>query len=53
MRVGIDFDNTIVNYEQIFVAAAQARGWITRGFRGRKRELRDTVRLLADGETKW
>jgi hypothetical protein len=53
MRVGIDFDNTIANYEQIFVAAAQARGWITRGFRGSKRELRDAVRLLTDGETKW
>jgi hypothetical protein len=53
MRVGIDFDNTIANYEQIFVTAAQTRGWITRGFQGSKRELRDTVRLLADGETKW
>lgn len=53
MRVGIDFDNTIANYDLIFVAAAQAQGWIARGFRGNKRELRDVVRLLANGEIKW
>lgn len=53
MRLGIDFDNTIANYELIFVAAAQARGWIAPAFRGSKRELRDAVRRLADGETKW
>jgi hypothetical protein len=53
MRVGIDFDNTIAGYDRVFVAAAQARGWVAADFRGSKRELRDTVRLLPDGEIKW
>ena len=48
MRVGIDFDNTIAGYDHVFVAAAQARGWVAADFYGTKRELRDTVRLLAD-----
>ncbi len=42
MRVGIDFDNTIAGYDRVFVAAAQARGWVAADFRGSKRELRDT-----------
>jgi Phosphotransferase enzyme family len=53
MRVGIDFDNTIVNYDDIFVTSAKTRGWVPVDFHGTKRELRDTVRLLPDGEIKW
>jgi hypothetical protein len=53
MRVGIDFDNTIAGYDRVFIAATQARGWVAADFCGSKRELRDSVRLLPDGEIKW
>jgi aminoglycoside phosphotransferase (APT) family kinase protein len=53
MPLGIDFDNTIVSYDRIFVEAARARGWVADDFRGSKKQLRDAVRLLQDGEIKW
>jgi hypothetical protein len=53
MRVGIDFDNTIAKYDRIFIEAAKAYGWVATDFQGTKREVRDQVRLLADGEVKW
>lgn len=53
MPVGLDFDNTIVRYDRVFADAARARGWVARDFRGTKKQLRDTVRLLPDGETRW
>ena len=53
MPVGIDFDNTIVRYDRVFAEAARARGWVTTDFCGSKKQLRDAVRLLPDGETKW
>src|SRR5262249_43768514 len=53
MRVGIDFDNTIAGYDRLFVTAARERNWVAADFCGTKRELRDAVRLLPDGEIKW
>ena len=53
MPVGIDFDNTIVRYDHVFAEAARSRGWVAEDFRGTKKQLRDTVRLLDDGEIKW
>lgn len=53
MPVGIDFDNTIVMYDHVFAGAARSRGWVAKDFRGSKKQLRDAVRLLQDGETKW
>jgi hypothetical protein len=53
MPLGIDFDNTIVSYGRIFIEAARARGWVARDFGGSKKQLRDVVRLLEDGEVKW
>ncbi|MDE2330580.1 MAG: hypothetical protein KGK16_07360 [Bradyrhizobium sp.] len=53
MRIGIDFDNTIARYDDVFVEAARGRSWVASGFRGTKKQLRDTVRKLDDGEIKW
>jgi hypothetical protein len=53
MPVGIDFDNTIVSYDRVFADAGRARGWVAKDFRGSKKQLRDAVRLLDDGEVKW
>ena len=53
MRIGIDFDNTIVSYDHVFAAEAKARGLIPADFTGTKTEIRDHIRNLDDGETEW
>jgi hypothetical protein len=53
MRIGIDFDNTLADYDQVFVAAARERGLIDGNFIGSKREIRDHIRLLPNGEIAW
>jgi hypothetical protein len=53
MRIGIDFDNTLIDYDRVFVAAARERGLIAAGFVGTKRAVRDAIRLLPDGEVVW
>jgi hypothetical protein len=53
MRIGIDFDNTLVDYDHVFRDAAKRQGLVDQAFQGSKRELRDNIRLLADGELAW
>ena len=53
LRIGIDFDNTIVCYDEVFVRAAKAEGLIPQDFRGGKASVRDFIRGLSGGEEKW
>ena len=53
IRIGIDFDNTLVDYSQVFLAAAKQRGLIGPAFDGSKRAVRDSIRSLPDGELTW
>lgn len=53
MRIGVDFDNTLINYDRVFLDAARGRGLVPRGFEGSKRAVRDAIRLLPDGELAW
>jgi hypothetical protein len=53
LRIGIDFDNTIVSYDQVFCTTAKSCGLIDPGFFGRKQAVRDAIRLLPDGEISW
>jgi hypothetical protein len=53
LRIGIDFDNTIVAYDQVFCAAAKRSGLIDADFVGGKQAVRDCIRLLPDGELTW
>jgi hypothetical protein len=52
-RIGIDFDNTIVCYDEVFVRTAKAERLIPQDFRGGKAIVRDFIRRLSDGEEKW
>ncbi|HEX4504292.1 MAG TPA: hypothetical protein VH722_01070 [Alphaproteobacteria bacterium] len=52
-RIGIDFDNTIICYDAVFLSAAIARGLVPGDFTGGKRAVRDAIRLLSDGELTW
>ena len=53
LRVGIDFDNTIVTYDEVFCAMARRSGLIDPAFVGGKQAVRDAIRLLPDGELAW
>ena len=51
MRIGLDFDNTLVGYDHLFAEEAAAQGLVD--VRGGKRTLRDGLRALPDGERRW
>lgn len=55
LRIGIDLDNTLINYDRLFHATAVARDLIPPDFTGTKRDVRDHVRLIpsGDGEIEW
>jgi hypothetical protein len=53
MRIGIDFDNTLIDYDDVFRCEAQARGLVAAAFSGSKREVRDAIRMLREGELAW
>lgn len=52
-RVGIDFDNTLVDYDDIMHRAAVRFGFIDSDASRSKKNIRDEVRRLPDGEMKW
>ena len=53
MRIGLDFDNTIIRYDDVFRGAAIARGLLSDAFSGTKQQVRDAIRLMPDGERHW
>jgi hypothetical protein len=53
LRIGIDFDNTIIAYDHVFSAAAKLGGVIGADFVGSKQALRDSIRMLPEGEFVW
>jgi hypothetical protein len=53
LRIGIDFDNTIITYDDVFRSAAKQGGLINSDFSGSKQAVRDAIRLLPDGELAW
>jgi FMN phosphatase YigB (HAD superfamily) len=52
-RIGIDFDNTLIDYDEVFRARARERGFVDPGFRGGKDAVREAIRRLPEGETQW
>jgi|SRR5579863_2226748 len=52
-RIGLDFDNTIICYDDVFLSAAKERGLLSRDFSGTKQAVRDAIRALPDGEIAW
>ena len=53
MRVGIDFDNTIICYDHVFTNLAKSWKLVEKDEKVSKKTLRDKLRLLADGELTW
>lgn len=52
-RIGIDFDNTLIDYDEVFRTRARARGYVGPGFHGGKDAVREAIRGLPAGEEQW
>jgi len=52
-RIGIDLDNTLIDYDGVFRTFAQERGLVEPLFRGGKDDVRAAIRALPDGELVW
>jgi hypothetical protein len=52
-RIGLDFDNTIICYDDVFLSAAKERGLLSPDFSGAKQHVREAIRALPDGEIAW
>jgi hypothetical protein len=51
--VGIDFDNTLISYEAVMARLAAERGLLPSGAIATKKQIRDAIRMLPDGEKAW
>jgi len=53
VRIGLDFDNTLVRYDQVFAIESKKLGVMPGNWNGSKQELRDELRTRPDGERLW
>ena len=53
MRLGLDFDNTIACYDQVFSELAKAWQLVPRTFQGSKQQLREMLQRSPEGDTLW
>ncbi len=53
MLIGLDFDNTIVGYDHLFVPTAVSLAWLSSDFPGGKLAVRQTLRAQPNGELRW
>lgn len=51
--IGVDLDNTIINFDELIYRIALDWGLIEPSFKKSKKLIRDKIRRLADGENKW
>lgn len=51
--IGVDFDNTIVSYDDLMHRLAVEKGWISPEISKSKKQIRDSIRQLPDGEIEW
>jgi len=51
--IGIDFDNTIISYDDVLFRLAMGHGLIAPTARKSKKHIRDTIRTLPGGELAW
>ncbi|HWB49850.1 MAG TPA: hypothetical protein VG651_12130 [Stellaceae bacterium] len=52
-RIGIDLDNTLINYDGVFCSLAVAHGLIAAPATPTKAAVREAIRALPDGELAW
>ena len=51
--IGVDFDNTLISYDDVIYKLALERGLIDPKTEKIKKDIRDKIRQLPDGEIEW
>jgi len=51
--IGLDFDNTLADYDRVFITVAEREGLVEPGLTRNKIEVREALRKLDDGEREW
>ncbi|NBU98384.1 MAG: phosphotransferase enzyme domain protein, partial [Spirochaetia bacterium] len=51
--IGIDFDNTIANYDSVFTFIGKEKNIISDDWSGNKKELRNLIRSRENGDIEW
>jgi hypothetical protein len=52
-RIGIDLDNTLINYDAVFCAFAEERGLLDSDKATSKAAIREALRALPEGDLVW
>ena len=52
-RIGLDLDNTLINYDHVFCEAGSALGFLPEEFNGSKQSVRAFIELSDNGEVSW
>ena len=53
MRVGLDLDNTIIDYSESFSKIAKTLGFVNENWNGNKLETKKLICSKRNGEQKW
>jgi len=53
MRIGLDFDNTLACYDEVFSAEAKKHGVVPNEWDGSKQDLKGRLSSVKDGDTLW
>ncbi|MBI4665249.1 MAG: hypothetical protein HY751_02435 [Nitrospinae bacterium] len=53
LLIGVDFDNTIADYDDLIFSIALERGFTAPGADRGKKSVRDAIRLLPEGDILW
>jgi len=53
IKIGIDFDNTIINYDNVFHKYAVKYSFIPSEIKKNKKHIRNFIKKIKDGEKKW
>lgn len=51
--IGVDLDNTLVTYDEVMHRVAVQEGIISTGVGKNKKDIRDRIQQLPDGESRW
>jgi hypothetical protein len=52
-RIGIDLDNTLINYDDVFCTFAKERGLLDSSAATSKAAIREALRAMPEGEIAW
>jgi len=53
LNIGIDFDNTIADYNNVFAPIAKKLGFLNKSFNGGKSAVSRAIKSQPNGEKKW